>query len=69
MIVYCKNLCDCWQAYCICQITLSAARYQSLEETTMEDVTVNQDKASDNLSSLPQNDIHLITAQQLDIGK
>ena len=33
----------------------------------MEDVTVNQDKASDN--SLPQNDIHLITAQQLDIGK
>ena len=35
----------------------------------MEDVTVNQDKASDNSSSLPQNDIHLITAQQLDIGK
>ena len=65
MIVYCNNL--FWQTYCICQITLSAARYQSLEETTMEDVTVNQDKASDN--SLPQNDIHLITAQQLDIGK
>ena len=50
-------------------ITHTAVRYQSLEETTAEDVEMNQDKASANSSSLPQNDIHLIPTQQLDIGK